>query len=114
MSNVSILIASGLCGLAYPIRIFALILSAVLLVNPLRRWINRLTIEEAERPGPASFRWLRRPSGLLMIIGVGSYTYWGLYDPCPAPVFPFFFGVAAILLSFFIRHWEEEAEAGEK
>ena len=49
-----------------------------------------------------------------MLIGAGCYAYWGLYEPCPAPELPFFFGVIAIVMSFVIRHWEDEAAAGQE
>jgi hypothetical protein len=96
-----------LCDIPYPLRIGALIFFLVLLVNPWRRWINLLIEGQPEPPKRPAVRWPLRPSNLLILLGVGFYTYWGVYEPCPAPRFPFFCGVIVTVLAFVVRRWED-------
>jgi hypothetical protein len=72
-----------------------------------RRWINLVLEGQPELPKRPALRWPFRPSNFLILLGAGFYTYWGLYEPCPAPRFPFFCGVIVTVLAFVFRRWED-------
>lgn|SRR5260370_1015482 len=95
--------------LPYSFRVIYVLLFLALAVNAWRRWTDQVLKSNYESgPRRSTPKWPLRPSNLLMLLGAGSYMYWGLQEKSAVSGYLFTLSWIIIGVAFVFRHWEDE------
>jgi len=111
ISNLAVSSEAALCKIPFALRLVLLAFFLLLLAfaNLWRGWSKEKSRPVSPMSSTSVAGRLRRPSNLLILLGVAVCVYWGLHEPCPGPRFWFFFGVITIVVGRIFNRWEQEA-----
>ena len=93
--------------LPYSFRVVFLLLGLAMIMNWFRRWTNEVVKSKYDiTPKKVLPKRPLRTSSLLMLLGMGSFMYWGLEG---SRISGYFFALSwmAIWFAFVLRHWED-------
>jgi hypothetical protein len=93
--------------LPYSFRVVFLLLGLAMIMNFFHRWTNEMVKSKYDITAKKVLPTRRlRTSSVLMLLGVGSFMYWGLEA---SRISGYFFALSWITIwaAFVLRHWED-------